>query len=68
MSQSHVRGYVGSDADDLVAWRAAELLATGIEVRLIASHQRDSSVDLHHVRLQLPDGTIEDPSRLLGMP
>jgi hypothetical protein len=51
------------DCEDLSCWRAAELRLQGINARAIA---RPSSLGWHIV-VQYPDGTIEDPSRKLGM-
>lgn len=52
------------DCEDLASARAAELRVQGIAARpwLIRINQR-----LWHVVVRLPDGTIEDPSKRLGM-
>lgn len=53
------------DCEDLCAWRVAELRRAG-------EHGAVAIVDktgprLWHVRVMREDGTIEDPSRILGM-
>lgn len=55
------------DCDDLACWRAAELrVRHGVEARprldVVAHHPTR-----YHVVVQLPDGTTEDPSAVLGM-
>lgn len=62
-----IREGVG-DCKDLVAWRVAELWHQGIDAHVVSSIQRQDNGDiLYHVQIQLPDGTIEDPSVKLGM-
>jgi hypothetical protein len=51
------------DCEDLASWRAAELRLQGIEATAIAKR---SSLG-YHIVVRYPDGTIEDPSRKLGM-
>lgn len=51
------------DCEDLASWRSAELRLAGIDAMAIA---RPSSVG-YHIVVRYPDGTIEDPSRKLGM-
>lgn len=51
------------DCEDLASWRAAELRLQGIPAMAVPKR---SSVGWHIV-VQYPDGTIEDPSRKLGM-
>jgi hypothetical protein len=57
------------DCEDLAAWRAAELRQRGVFARghLKWFHSRDVNLTLYHVQVKLPDGSIEDPSRKLGM-
>lgn len=55
------RGF--GDCEDLATFRAGELIVQGIEARAIA---RPSNIGFHIV-VRYPDGTIEDPSRKLGM-
>lgn len=50
------------DSEDAACWRAAELIARhGLRAKPFFS------ADLCHVMVRLPDGRIEDPSKLLGM-
>lgn len=57
------------DCEDLACWRAAELrvrfgvMATPCWVRRI----REDGKQLVHIFVKLPDGTYEDPSKILGM-
>jgi hypothetical protein len=51
------------DCDDLACWRAAELIVMGERARAIAM---PSSVGFHVV-VRRADGSIEDPSKRLGM-
>ena len=58
------------DCEDLSAWRAAELnIRSGISARaeVAVSKVYPDGRRLYHVFVRLPDGTIEDPSRILGM-
>jgi len=52
------------DCEDLSAWRVAELRLGGVRAIpwVVQSGNR-----LYHVQVRYPDGTIEDPSRRLGM-
>lgn len=52
------------DCEDLAAWRAAEIRLKGLPafVRVVRSGRRS-----FHAIVQRPDGTIEDPSKVLGM-
>ena len=53
------------DCDDLAPWRSAELVVRErIEARPVVKVIRPG---LFHIVVMLPDGTIEDPSRRLGM-
>lgn len=57
------------DCEDLACWRAAELRVRR-GVRAVADFTRETQADgtvLYHIVVRLPDGSIEDPSRLLGM-
>lgn len=54
------------DCEDLAAWRAAELVVSGQDVRARAVLRRIRPGLMHCLVLR-GDGTIEDPSRLLGM-
>lgn len=53
------------DCEDLACWRVAELRQAG-EVDACAIVSRTGR-RLWHVRVLRADGTIEDPSRMLGM-
>jgi hypothetical protein len=61
------------DCEDLCAYRAAELQEQGIDANLkiywrkVLKRGRAAGVRIYHVQVRLPDGRIEDPSRLLGM-
>lgn len=52
------------DCEDLAAWRAAELRQRGIPARAVAIR---TGAKKFHAVVRWPDGSIEDPSRLLGM-
>lgn len=59
------RGY--GDCEDLASWRAAELRFTqGILAKAVVRPSRTPGVAWHCI-VQLPNGTIEDPSAKLGM-
>jgi hypothetical protein len=57
------------DCEDLAAWRAAELRTRGVFAKghLKWYHSRSALVTLYHVVVKLPDGSIDDPSKRLGM-
>lgn len=55
-----------ADCDDLSAARVGELIATGEDPGAKVHIYRTSPVTLHAVVLR-SNGTIEDPSRVLGM-
>jgi len=52
------------DCEDLAAYRAADLRVVGIQAKAII---KDIRPGLKHALVRYPDGTIEDPSRRLGM-
>jgi len=56
----------GCDCDDLAPWRAAELVVSGVdpEARPFVYRPRER---LMHVIVARGDGTLEDPSAMLGM-
>lgn len=58
-----------ADCEDLVCWRAAELrVRRGIDAKpVFRGFPRPNGSMLYHVLVQYPDGSIEDPSKLLGM-
>ena len=58
------------DCEDLACWRAAELIVRhGIAARPIVRGPKRlrNGVMMYHIQVQLPDGSIEDPSKKLGM-
>jgi hypothetical protein len=73
----------GADCEDLAAWRVGELRAAGVKAdpvlkwRWVTREQalaaglpikRDADgLWLVHCLVRFPDGTIEDPSKILGM-
>lgn len=56
------RGY--GDCEDLSAWRAAELQEQGVNAHADVYNVRANK---WHAVVYYPDGTMEDPSRQLGM-
>lgn len=58
------RGY--GDCEDLASWRAAELRVTGEDPRARARVVRSGPRTWHAI-VERGDGSIEDPSRILGM-
>lgn len=58
----------GGDCDDLVPWRLAELWLAGVRASPVAhlEHFADGTSRVH-LTVRLPDGRVEDPSRVLGM-
>lgn len=57
------------DCEDLACWRVAELkVRQGIDAVPIFGFRTLSNGDVvYHIRVQYPNGQIEDPSRILGM-
>lgn len=56
------------DCEDLACWRAAELVEReGIAARPAYRWRRRPGLTIYHIVVRLPDGSIEDPSRQLGM-
>lgn len=51
------------DCEDLACYRAAELILAGERARAIAQRTRAG----WHIVVRRGDGTIEDPSKILGM-
>lgn len=56
-----------ADCKDFAAWRCAELLEQGIDCRPQIQWRKVDGVYRFHALVEYPDGTTEDPSRLLGM-
>lgn len=56
------------NCEDLATWRAAELQRQGIDAVAFWKEQiLEDGQTLYHILVRWPNGTIEDPSRLLGM-
>lgn len=58
---------------ELSSWRVAELIIAGEDARhrvtrTSVTREHDGIVVTYHVTVRRGNGTIEDPSRLLGMP
>lgn len=64
-SPYHAMGTKQADCEDLSCWRTAELWAAG-ETRARPTVKRISP-RLRHILVQRADGTVEDPSLILGM-
>ena len=58
-----------TDCETLACWRAAELRTRGgIAAEAVFSREaQDNGTQLYHILVRYPDGTVEDPSRILGM-
>lgn len=56
------------DCEDLATWRTAELRMRGVRANpCFTSRVRADGVLVYHIMVKWPDGSIEDPSRKLGM-
>ncbi len=55
------------DCDDLAPWRAAELQNGGENAKIRIQWKRTAKGKLFHIVVRRADGSIEDPSRILGM-
>lgn len=55
------------DCDNLACWRCAELWLCGITASPYITWRETSDGTTYHALVMLPDGTSEDPSRLLGL-
>jgi len=60
-----VRGY--GDCDDLAPWRVAELRNQGERAKIRVQWRKMPNGKLYHIVVRRGNGTIEDPSRILGM-
>lgn len=61
-----MRGW--GDCDDLAPWRAAELREQGENAKIrVHWKKQPNGRKMFHVTVRRGDGTIEDPSRILGM-
>lgn len=59
----------GGDCEDLAAWRCADLLRAGERARpvFVERPRLKGGGRLFHILVQRADGSLEDPSRILGM-
>lgn len=55
------------DCKDFAAWRCAELLEQGIDCRPCIQWRIIDGTSRFHALVEYPDGTLEDPSIMLGM-
>lgn len=55
------------DCDNLACWRVAELRCQGVEAVPYIIWREGPRGTTYHALLRHPDGTSEDPSRILGM-
>lgn len=59
------------DCKDFTAWRVAELRQKGIRAAVHVTEREifgpDGKTHMYHVLVRLPNGQLEDPSRILGM-
>jgi len=56
------------DCEDLACWLCAERrMYDGLDAKPFITWRKEPSGTIYHVTVMLPDGTIEDPSRSLGM-
>lgn len=59
------------DCKDFTAMRVAELRTMGVKASVDVTSRLilgpDGRTTMYHVRVRLPNGMIEDPSRMLGM-
>jgi len=57
------------DCEDLASYRVAELRMQGVKAMpYVTGAKKANGFTLFHIRVRYPDGRIEDPSALLGMP
>ena len=57
------RGY--GDCDDLVVWRAGELVAAGEPAGVVCMGAAQFTIPRYHVAVRRADGSLEDPSKVL---
>lgn len=56
------------DCEDLAAWRIAELQEAGEDVHLVVREYDEPKDETdYHLLVGLADGSVEDPSAILGM-
>jgi hypothetical protein len=56
------------DCEDLACWRLAELrVRSGEDARPFVKHTVLGDRTIYHVAVRRADGSVEDPSRVLGM-
>lgn len=56
-----------ADCEDLACWLAAEYRQRGIAARPVFYSRMRNGLLIYHIVVMLPNGSIEDPSRMLGM-
>lgn len=56
------------DCKDFTAWRLAELWKQGIDAKAESIVGRKGRKLLFHTYVRYPNGQLEDPAKLLGMP
>lgn len=59
------RGY--GDCEDLACYRCADLWRQGVDALPSITWRDQGGKTIYHAIVRYPDGTIEDPSRALGM-
>lgn len=57
----------GGDCEDLSAWRIAELRESGVDPRASFVIRASGRPGLWHIAVRRGDGSLEDPSAVLGM-
>jgi len=68
LSIPHVLAQRWGDCEDLACWRAAELVLAGERTaRPVFKSRWSPRGHLYHILVERADGSIEDPSRKLGM-
>ncbi len=55
------------DCEDLACYRSAELIARGLSAQPVFRWRALGRLSIYHILVRYPDGSIEDPSLLLGM-
>lgn len=63
----YILHYKAGDCEDLAGWRSAELQAQGIPAKPDILARKINGIWRAHAIVRLPNGTIEDPSKILGM-
>jgi len=63
----HVLAARVGDCEDLGCWLAAQYIISGETCRAISKGRKTARGWLYHIQVHRADGSIEDPSRVLGM-